>query len=746
MILKNLFRRKVRTLLTVLGISIGVAAIVGLGALANGLEAGYNSIISGSQADLILSQQDAIDLSTSTVEASIGNELAAMSEVSAVSGMLQGFVQAESIPYFFVYGFPENSFALERFQIVDGASLDSHEAQKLRGKPLLLGSSAADVLDKHPGDTIRLMERVYRIAGIYETGETLEDNGAVLRLDDAQDLLGRPRQVSLFYIKLKDLDLGERLQKRAERIWPSLSLKTTGDFSDDMMMGDVLKSFVWVIAGLAIIVGGVGMMNAQLMAVIERTREIGVLRALGWNRRRIMGMLLQESLLVCIAGGVLGVGFAYAILRLFSSTAGFFGAAATSISPALLVQALVVVLVMGLVAGMYPAWRAARLQPVEALRYEGGSGSGYRRLPLGGMALNSLWQRSARTMLTLSAIGITVGGIMALDAVIRGVGQMMSGLSADSEIMIRQADVADTELSAIDERIGDKIAAMPEVAYASGMGFVGSILPDSGTMFILFGYAPNDYAIHQLSITEGEKLTGNRQIMLGDMMADALNKSVGDTVELSGNRYKVVGIYQGDAGWQEMGGVVSLRDVQVAMGRPHKVTMYLVKVRDPSQAQAVVNKINAEIPDVHAALTGEFFEQMPDMKTVDALIVSISLLTIVVGGVGVMNAMLMAVFERTREIGVLRALGWGRRSVLGLILQEALWLGILGAILGTLIALGIGYLITKTPMYGDALLPVWKWDVFARALAISLFLGLLGGIYPAYRATRLQPVEALRYE
>jgi putative ABC transport system permease protein len=111
-----------------------------------------------------------------------------------------------------------------------------------------------------------------------------------------------------------------------------------------------------------------------------------------------------------------------------------------------------------------------------------------------------------------------------------------------------------------------------------------------------------------------------------------------------------------------------------------------------------------------------------------------------------MNAMLMAVFERTREIGVLRALGWRRRSILGLILQEALWLGILGAILGTLIALGMGYLITKTPMYGDALLPVWEWDVFARALVISLFLGVLGGLYPAYRATRLQPVEALRYE
>ncbi len=746
MILKNLFRRKVRTLLTVIGISIGVAAIVGLGALANGLQAGYNSIISGSQADLILSQEDAIDLSTSAVDESVERELAAMSEVSRVSGMLQGFVQAESVPYFFVYGYPQNSFALQRFQIVEGVSLDSHETQKLRGKPVLLGAAAAEVLDKHPGDTLRLMEKVYRVAGIYETGETLEDNGAVLSLDDAQDLLGRPRQVSLFYIQLKDLALAERLQKRAERVWPSLSLKTTGDFSDDMMMGDVLKGYVWAIAGLAIIIGGVGMMNAQLMAVVERTREIGVLRALGWSQRRIMRMILQESLLVCIAGGLLGIGIAWLILSGFSGTVGFFGATTTNITPDLLGQAFAVVLIMGLVAGIYPAYRASRLQPVEALRYEGGSAGGYHRLPLGGMALNSLWQRSARTLLTLGAIGITVGGIMALDAVVGGVGQMMAGLSADAEIMVRQADVADTELSAIDERIGDKLATMPGVAYASGMGFSGTVIPDSGTIFILFGYAPNDYAIRQFKMIAGEKLTGNRQIMLGEMMAEALNRSVGDTVEVSGSRYKVVGIYKGDAGWQEMGGVISLRDVQVAMGRPRKVSMYLVKVRDPSQAQAVVDRINAELPDVHAALSGEFFEQMPDKRTIDALIVAISFLTIIVGGVSVMNAMLMAVFERTREIGVLRALGWRRRLILGLILQEALWLGVLGAILGAIIALGLGFLMTKAPMLGEALLPVWEWDVFARAFAISLILGVLGGLYPAYRATRLQPVEALRYE
>jgi ABC-type lipoprotein release transport system permease subunit len=747
MVIKDLSRRKVRTLLTILGVSIGVAAIVALGALANGLEEGYTAIITGSKADLILGQQDAIDLTTGSVPDSIAQELAAMPEVSAVSGMLQGYVQAENIPYFFAYGYPKDSFVLERFRIVQGVPLDSSEAQKIRGKPVLLGASAAESMDKQVGDTLRMLDKPFRIIGIYETGDTLEDNGAVLLQDDAQELMGRPRVVSLYYIQLEDSGLGERLKQRVERRWPDLVLNTTAEYADQQVTTDLLRSYVWVIAGLAILIGGVGMMNSQLMAVIERTREIGVLRAVGWSKRRVLWMILMESILVCLVGGVLGIGVAWLLLSTFTEFAGFFGSSTANITPQLLWQACMVVLVMGLLAGLYPAWRASRLQPVEALRYEGGSGTGgARRLPVGGMALQSLWQRAARTFLTMGVIAITVGGIMALDALLNGVSDMMLGLSADAEIMIRQANIADTELSALDERIGDKIAAYPEVAHVSALAFTGTILPDSGTMFILFGYAPNEYAIYQLRVVEGEKITGNHQIMLGRMIADALHKSVGDTVEIAGQRYKVTGIYQSDTGWQEIGGVISLRDAQTFMGRPRKVTMYLVKLDDPSEAQAVVDKINAEVPDAHASLSGDFFEQMPDMAIMDALMFSISFLAIAVGGVGVMNAMLMAVFERTREIGVLRALGWRRRAILGLILQESFWLGILGAILGTLIAFGIGYLITHMPLVGDALNLIWAPEIFIRALLIAVSLGLLGGLYPAYRATRLEPVEALRYE
>lgn len=747
MIFKNLLRRKGRTLLTILGISIGVAAIVGLGALANGLAEGYDSFLTGSKADLILSQPDAMDVSMSTVDQSLVQELESMSEVSAASGMLQGLVKVEEVPLFFVFGYRQESFILGRFNIISGVGLDAREAHYSRGKPILLGSQAAEAMNKRVGDSLRVQESVYRIVGIYETGATLEDNGAVLPLNEAQELLGRQHQVSIIYIQLKDPNLGERVITRAERQWPDLTLSSTEDYADKQMMGEYMEVFVWAIAGLAIIIGGVGMMNAQLMAVIERTREIGVLRSLGWSSRRVLVLILGESLLVGLLGGLFGIATAWAMIAGFEDFAGFFGASKSNITVDLIQQAIWVVLILGFIGGAYPAWRASRLPPVEALRYEGGTGGNkIRRLPFGGMAIQSLWQRTARTLLTLGAIAITVGGIMALQATVNGMLDTFNKMGGDSEIMIRQAGVADTEYSAVDERFGEKIAAMSEIAYISGMNFTATVLPDSGTIFMMIGYSPYEYAIQRVNLVEGERIKSNHQVMLGRMMADALNMDVGETLDIGGSRYKVTGIYESGVSWEEMGGIFSQRDIQAHMGRPHKVGIYMVKVRDSSQAQVLVEKINQNFPELHASLSGEFVEQMPDVNNVNIMLGSISFLAIFVGGVGVMNTMLMAVMERTREIGVLRALGWRRNRILRMIMIEALLLALFGGFIGIGIAFGLAYSLNSIPIYGGILASRWDIDIFIRAISIALFLGLLGGLYPALRATRLQPVEALRYE
>ncbi len=747
MVIKNLLRRKTRTLLTILGIGIGVAAIITLGALADSLEVGYGAMLSGSKADLVLSQPNSFDISYSSVDESIGAELAAMPEVSAISGMLQGWSQTEGELFFFVFGYPADSFVLDRFQIIDGVGLDSPPGRGERGKPVLLGSAAAEMLDKSIGDIIYLTNSAYRVVGIYETGDTFEDSAALLSLADAQELVGKPRQVSVYYIQLKDPTLRERFVSRVERKYPDYSLSGIDEFANEQTMATMLRGYVWAIGGLAIILGGVGMMNTQLMAIFERTREIGVLRAVGWSGRRVLWMILGETLLVSLVGGAMGVLIGWLLLWLMSSNTVLLGLATTAISTSLLIQAFIVVLILGLVGGLYPAWRASRLQPVEALRYEGGSSGGkVHRLPVGGMSIQSLFQRTTRTLLTVGTIGLTVGAIMALEGTVRGMLDSMKGMFGDVEVMVRQANISDTELSVLDERIGDKIEALPAVQSVSGVIFTAVLLPEANSFFILFGFEPHEYAITRYKIAEGQPLTGNRQIIIGRSIAEALNKGVGSTIELTGTRYRVVGIYETSVGWMEMGGVMTLHDAQILAGRPHKVSMYAIKMNDPDKASELVEWINSEYPEAAAALSGDFVDQMPDQQTVDGLIGGISFLAIAVGGIGVLNTMLMAVFERTREIGVLRALGWRSRAILRMILLEALWLGVIGGILGVGIAFGLVALIQIEPTIGSMLQPIWSLDVFGRAIITAVLLGLLGGLYPAYRATRLQPIEALRYE
>jgi putative ABC transport system permease protein len=174
--------------------------------------------------------------------------------------------------------------------------------------------------------------------------------------------------------------------------------------------------------------------------------------------------------------------------------------------------------------------------------------------------------------------------------------------------------------------------------------------------------------------------------------------------------------------------------------------MYAVKLNDPSLAGVMVDRINDQFPDALASLSSEFTEQMPDFQNSEAMIGGMSYVALLLGGLGVLNAMLMAVFERTREIGVLRSLGWRRRSVLAMVLREAIWLGVLGGIVGVLFAISLVFLITKEPTIGSVITPLFEWSDIIRTLGIALMLGLLGGLYPGYRATRMQPVEALRYE
>ena len=133
------------------------------------------------------------------------------------------------------------------------------------------------------------------------------------------------------------------------------------------------------------------------------------------------------------------------------------------------------------------------------------------------------------------------------------------------------------------------------------------------------------------------------------------------------------------------------------------------------------------------------------LKTIDTASWAISLLAVVIGGIGVINTMIMAVFERTREIGVLKAVGWKNRRILGMILGESIVLTLVAGVVGVIMGIVAIQLLMMFGMDGF-IQPVYTMNTFVKALGIALFVGLIGGFYPAYRASRLPPTEALRYE
>jgi putative ABC transport system permease protein len=160
----------------------------------------------------------------------------------------------------------------------------------------------------------------------------------------------------------------------------------------------------------------------------------------------------------------------------------------------------------------------------------------------------------------------------------------------------------------------------------------------------------------------------------------------------------------------------------------------------------VLADLSAEYPGIDFSLAAEAVQSMSDFAVVEQMVAQVSFLAILIGGLGMLNTMLMSVLERTREIGVRRALGWRQRHVLGLILRESLILGVLGGVLGILIGLGLGRLVAMLPGLYGGMAPLYSLEIFLQALLVAAVAGTTGGLYPAWRATRMRPVEALRYE
>jgi putative ABC transport system permease protein len=350
MILKNLWRRKMRTSLTMLGIAIGVAAVVALSAFGEGFASGFEKMFSSSNADLTVAQKDAVMLILSAVDESVGDELKQIPGVDQVVGTVIGVVQMTEAPYFIVLGEDPRGFAMAHYKLIAGGPITG------RGQ-ILLGKLAAKNFKIGVGGRFAINEAGYRVAGIYETGVNLEEGGAVMSLSDAQRAFEKSRQVSYFNLKVSDPRKMDEIKKEIESRWSDLAATRSGEPTKQSEALNMYRSFGWFLGIFAVLVGGLGMMNATLMSVIERTREIGVLRAMGWRKRRVIGLILGESLVLAVGGGIVGILIGVGLTLLVRLSPAVESMLAGVFTPMIFIQAFVIALALGTIGGLYPAWR-----------------------------------------------------------------------------------------------------------------------------------------------------------------------------------------------------------------------------------------------------------------------------------------------------------------------------------------------------------------------------------------------------
>lgn len=743
MVIKNLWRRPTRSLLTLLGIAIGVAAVVALGAMAEGMVKNYGTAV-GVSNDLLVIQANALDPLFSSLDEELAQRIQAVPGVETVDPGVYTWIATDEMPFFLIFGYPTGSAAAVHYRIVEGKPVTSP-------KQIALGRRAAESLKKTVDDTVRLYGVPYRIVGIYETGQGMEESGGLVTLADGQDIAQKPRKVSLFQVGLRQNSDMTQVKQRIESLDKTLTANIASEYNAAEQYAGLMQGYAWGIAAVAIIVGGLGMMNAMVMSVLERTREIGTLRALGWRRRQIVSMILGEAVLLSLVGGIIGIAIGVGLTELAASAPGVGAFMEGIYSPGLFAQGLLTALFLGMVGGVYPAWRAANLQPVEALRYEGGTGIGNKsrpRLMFGGQAFRNLWRRRTRTLLSASGIGIGVATLVMLGGMSKGVlGQlnMLAGSGSTGHITLMQKKVADMSMSTLDERMVSQIQAMPGVKSASPY-LMGFVMTADMPFFLFGGIEPNSAAMAHYRLSEGRLLARPNEIMVGKTAAKNYKVGVGDTMTLYDNRYKIVGLYETGVAYEDGGSVMALREAQRLLNRPRSVSFIFVDVVNPDDANAVRAALEHRFADAQVSLSSQFAEDSDAKAQLDAFSAVIGILAMLVGGIVVANTMMMSIYERTREIGTLRALGWPKRRILSQVVQESLWLCLVAGVLGSVLGVAMLWGISKIPFADAMITATWDAQTFVNSITVALVVGLIAGFYPAWRASRLQPVEALRYE
>lgn len=375
LVCRNVVRRPFRTGLTVAALTTAMTAIVALLGVCNGFKRAFSDVYGAHGIDIVVSRQGSADRLSSAVDVEVVSRLAELPAINRVSGVL---LETLSLEEQGVYGVPTmglvpDSWLLDDYESAGTGTADDASVQFSQGRApeLLVGQNLAQRLAIRPGDQLSLFDEPFRVAGVFRSRSVWENGSLILPLEQLQRLTGRDGQVTYINVVLhrgSGQPDPEAATAAIEALDSRLLALATADFVRTDTRLKLADAMAWMTSLVAVVIGGVGTLNTMLTSVHERTREIGILRAIGWPRRRIVLMILAESLCLAATAAVIGCLAAVGLTWLLSQTAAGGGLLVPVIDLPIMATGLALATGIGLLGAWLPARRAARLQPTAAFR------------------------------------------------------------------------------------------------------------------------------------------------------------------------------------------------------------------------------------------------------------------------------------------------------------------------------------------------------------------------------------------
>ncbi len=362
LVLRNVLHRPLRTLISIVAVAVEVSLVLVIVGLTTGMLTEVAKRIQGVGADIMVQPPSSsifLAFSGAPMPITIGDRLAQLEDVRAVAPVLLQFSSRGGLDI--IYGIDPKSFDAVSggFVYLSGHPLEAPD-------DILVDDWYAKANQVKTGKTLHVLDHDFHVAGIVEHGK-----GARLfvPLSTMEELSGVQDKASLFFVKCTDPERTPQVMDEIERLLPRYEVRPLENFISLMTATRVpgLETFVRSMIALAVSIGFLVIFLSMYTTILERTREIGVLKSLGASKAYIARVLLSETALICLAGIVLGIAMSYGTRALFLS---LFPTLTILITPGWILRATAIALAGGLLGSMYPTWLASRRDPVEALAYE----------------------------------------------------------------------------------------------------------------------------------------------------------------------------------------------------------------------------------------------------------------------------------------------------------------------------------------------------------------------------------------